>query len=356
VEVSVQAPLSTASAAAVLSLLVVPSVASAADARWQPGEQHRWYLDHTHELPQLLWARGPENADARLAAVQIRAIVSCTADEAPVRPIAAQKIHCDFEQVAVAGRGMERESRQLDVVLRTFADRAHTIGWTYLLRRDGTVVDPDMTGLPPSSPRDNRTNQMLRRLLDSAMAGMEVGPPEGKVAVPAGPSEEWARRSPRAVMFPTTAGTAGSFRLRRKALDADDALIHTVSWGIGTIAPATTTLTMVTRAGGDAWLERGTGRLVHRQWWVHGDATPSARVVRSGEIAGSAQTSLTGPYGISAWRQAGYLARLDHVDGEPDVGRSGLEGWREGPSTELLERANDGSWRKHFPRPDDAVW
>ncbi len=343
-------------ALAALLALSVPGAAAAADARWEPGEHHRWYLEHTHELPQMLWARGPENADARLAAVQLRAIVSCTADPAPLRPRSLQKIHCSFEQAAVAGRGMKREDEQLDIVLHTLAARMATVGWTHQLHRDGRIIDPDMTGLPVANPRDNRFNQVLRRLIDSAMAGLEAGPPAGKRPMPTGPSEEWHRRSPRIVMFPTPSGTAGSFRLREKAVEADDSLVHTTSWGVGTIAPGATRLIMVTHAGGDAWLERGSGRLVHREWWVHGAATPSATVTRTTDVAGAAGTSLTGPYGIDAWRQGGYLARLDQAEVHPDVGTSGLAGWRSGPSTEILARAQDGSWRAQFPRPADAAW
>ncbi len=343
------------------ALLVVPTLmlapAHADDARWPAGETHRWYLEHTQELPQLLWALGPENADVRLQAVQIRAVVSCAADPSELRSRADQHIVCDFEKVAVAGRGVEGEARQLDIVLNALAARAQSMQWDFELDRDGRIHNPDIVGLDTQNHRDNRFKQLLRLLMASAMAGLEVGPPPGRDRpLPTSPDSVWTQRSPRIVLFPTPTGTSGSFQLRRHTVDADDQLVHTSSWGVGTIAPGATQLTLATYAGDDAWLDKETGRLVHRGWWVVAKPTPSSMVTRTADVAGAAGTSLSGPYGIASWRQGGYLARLDQVDIEPDVGTSGLTGWREGPSTEMLDKADSGHWREQFPRPEDARW
>lgn len=344
-------PRAFASAFALLILGARP--ATAGDARWAPGEAHRWYLEHSHELPQLLWALGPESRDVRLLAVQLRLIVSCAAGG---EDGLNREVLCTIEDAAVAGRGVEGEAEALDGVLHEM-DRVLTgARWRFEVDRAGRLHDADLLDAPQIGVRDTRFHGLVRLLLGSAMAGLEVAPPPGrKATLPTGPGAEWVVDAPAITRFPVPTGTLGSFRLRRQALDADESLVRTVSYGVGAISPGNTRLTMVTRAGDDAWLDRGTGRLVHRQWWVVGRATPSSETTRTRDLAGPV-TALSGPFGIGAWRQGGYLARLGGDAPEPQVGDSGVSAWRQGGSTAMLDRAEAPEWSDRFPRPDGALW
>ena len=239
---------------------------------WDWTQPHRYAIETSIRLPELIWIGSRYNQQARVDSLQIRLLAQCMPGTRERRKV--WEVNCILEEVGFSAEAYPSEVGVVQQIVTDIDERLTGARIQLQMREDGRVVNIDLEDLERRNRRFAWVNENLRLLLSRAFAGLDL-PLPGK-----GEADGWLQHQSWIMRAPAQQGSYGTSEITHKVTDVDATSFTITSTGRGMIVPGEGINKFDSRLVSSATFDPKNGRLLDRTWSLVGGPTASSLIAQ----------------------------------------------------------------------------
>lgn len=274
---------------ALVPLLAVGTLAPAAahattGLAWQwEGQSRSYHIQGQIRLPEFVWLRAFNNAEARVFEVRVDLVTTCT--PAGSMGKSGWNMECRLDDVGLQAVALPGDKGILTPILKEWDERltGSTVELDWMV--DGRIRNVGLGSMDRRNRRDGENIEVVRQLMARSFSGFDLRMPKKGDDKGDG---EWVQKAPLVMGFPSTLGTVGTANVVHQVSGSKGSKVKIASKGGGVLANAGNTIEVAGREeianryemsmASEAMWDAEAGHLVRREVASNGTPTASSQI------------------------------------------------------------------------------